>query len=155
MANTRFHPTFHPTFLSTNYAQEMSLTGSLVGSLTIVRSILAHSFHSPVKTRISFGLDRPVRHVRSMLRTIKRKEEKKLMGLYIIMHIFEISAKNQYEATDELMLARQNHFDKVFLKKVIVKDAEPKLPREKVNVFETKKPAKWGTIFKRQLTGNW
>jgi hypothetical protein len=54
------------------------------------------------------------------------------------------------------MLARHNHFDKVFLKKVIVKDAEPKLPQDNVNVFEEpKKPAKWGTIFKRQITGNW
>jgi hypothetical protein len=75
------------------------------------------------------------------------------MPLYVIMHIFEVPAKNQYEATDQLMLARQNHFDKVFLKKVLVRDAEMKLPREKVNVFaDPKKPAKWGTIFKRQMT---
>ena len=52
------------------------------------------------------------------------------------------------------MTARKHHFDKVFLKKVIAKDAQPKPPREKVNVFaDPKKPAKWGTIFKRQLTG--
>jgi hypothetical protein len=78
------------------------------------------------------------------------------MPLFTIMHIYEVPAKSQIAATDELMLARQNHFDKVFLKKVIVKDAEPKLPRDKVNVFEDpKKPAKWGTVFKRQMTGNW
>jgi hypothetical protein len=82
------------------------------------------------------------------------------MALFVIMHIFEVPAKNQYEATDELMRARQHHFDKVFLKKVIVKDAGLKLPREKVNVFAepkppAKKPAKWGTIFKRQMTGKW
>jgi hypothetical protein len=71
------------------------------------------------------------------------------------MHIYEVPAKNQYEATDELMLARQNHFDKVFLKKVLVRDAGLKLPREKVNVFASKQPAKWGTIFKRQITGKW
>jgi hypothetical protein len=76
------------------------------------------------------------------------------MGLYVIMHIYEVPGKDQIAATDELMLARQNHFDRVFLKKVIVKDAEPKLPRENVNVFaDPKKPAKWGTIFKRQITG--
>jgi hypothetical protein len=98
-------------------------------------------------------LDRPVRHARSMRRRIKRKEEKKSMGLYVIMHIYEVPARNQYEATSELMTARQNHFDKVFLKKVLVKDPEIKLPQEKVNVFAPKKPAKWGTIFKRQLTG--
>jgi hypothetical protein len=78
------------------------------------------------------------------------------MPLFTIMHIYEVSAKNQYEATNELMTARKNHFDKVFLKKVIVKDAELKLPRDKVNVFEDpKKPARWGTIFKRQITGKW
>jgi hypothetical protein len=79
------------------------------------------------------------------------------MPLFVIMHIFDVPAKNQYEATDELMLARQNHFEKAFLKKVLVKDAEMKLPRDKVNVFKqkqpAKKPAKWGTIFRRQLFG--
>jgi hypothetical protein len=88
------------------------------------------------------------------------------MPLYVIMHIFEVPAKNQYEATDQLMLARQHHFDKVFLKKVLVREAGLKLPREKVNVFEdpkklleseprSRRPAKWGTIFKRQITGKW
>ena len=77
------------------------------------------------------------------------------MPLFVIMHIYEVPAKNQYEATDELMRARQNHFDKVFLKKVIVKDAEMKLPREKVNVFAPTKPANMVTIFRRQITGNW
>jgi hypothetical protein len=84
------------------------------------------------------------------------------MPLFTIMHIYEVPARNQIAATDELMLARQNHFDKTFLKKVIVKNAEPKLPQDKVNVFEqkepklpVKKPAKWGTIFKRQMTGKW
>ena len=82
------------------------------------------------------------------------------MPLFTIMHIYEVPAKNQYEATDELMTARQNHFDKVFLKKVLIKDAEELKPfRHKVNVFAqkqpAKKPAKWGTIFKRQITGKW
>ena len=76
------------------------------------------------------------------------------MPLFTIMHIFEVPAKNQIEATDELMTARKNNSDKFYLKKVIVRDAEPKLPQDKVNVFEEpKRPATWGTIFKRQLTG--
>jgi hypothetical protein len=77
------------------------------------------------------------------------------MPLFTIMHIFEIPANNQYEATDELMTARKHNYDKVYLKKVLVRDAEELKPfRHKVNVFaEPKKPAKWGTIFKRQLTG--
>jgi hypothetical protein len=79
------------------------------------------------------------------------------MPLFTIMYIYEIPAKNQYAATDELMIARQNHFEKTFLKKVLVKDAEELQPfRHKVNVFaESKKPAKWGTIFKRQITGKY
>jgi hypothetical protein len=82
------------------------------------------------------------------------------MALFVIMHIFEVPANNQYEATDELMRARQHHVDKIYLKKVLVRETGLKLPRENVNVFEepkppVKKPARWGTIFKRQLTGNW
>jgi hypothetical protein len=78
------------------------------------------------------------------------------MALFVIMHIYEVPATNQYAATDELMLARKHHFDKVFLKKVIVKEAGVKPVQDKVNVFEDpKKPAKWGTIFKRQISGKW
>jgi hypothetical protein len=78
------------------------------------------------------------------------------MPRFTIMHIYEVFAKNQYEATDELMRAREGKYEKVYLKKVLVKDAEELKPfRHKVNVFAPKKPAKWGTIFKRQLTGNW
>jgi hypothetical protein len=89
-----------------------------------------------------------------MWRRIKKKGEKH-MPLFTIMHIYEVPAKNQYEATDELMTAWKHNFDKVFLKKVLVKDTEPKHPQEKVNVFAPKKPGKWGTIFKRHSTGNW
>jgi hypothetical protein len=89
------------------------------------------------------------------------RTEEKFMPLFTIMHIFEIPANNQYEATDELMRAREGKYEKVYLKKVLVKDAEELKPfRHKVNVFAepkspVKKPAKWGTIFKRQLTGKW
>ena len=76
------------------------------------------------------------------------------MPRFTIMHIYEIPARNQIEATDELMIARQNHFEKTFLKKVLVKDAEELKPfRHKVNVFEPKPLAKWGTIFRRQVLG--
>jgi hypothetical protein len=98
------------------------------------------------------------------LRTACHEEDKRKenhMPLFTIMHIFEVPANNQYEATDELMTARKHNFDKVYLKKVLVKDAEELKPfRHKVNVLAApkppaKKPAKWGTIFKRQLTGKW
>jgi len=82
------------------------------------------------------------------------------MPRFTIMHIYEVFANNQYEATDELMRAREGKYEKVYLKKVLVRDAEELKPfRHKVNVFEqkqpAKKPAKWGTIFKRQITGAW
>jgi hypothetical protein len=114
---------------------------------------MPHRFHSPVKTALLF-LDRPVRHAAYCSRRIKQKGGK-YMPLFTIMHIYEVPARNQIEATDELMIARKHNFDKVYLKKVIVKDAEPKPFRDKVNVFAQKPPAKWGTIFKRQLTGKW
>jgi hypothetical protein len=82
----------------------------------------------------------------------KRKEEK--MPLFTIMHIYEVSAKNQYDATDELMRAREGKYEKVYLKKVLVKDAEELTPfRHKVNVFEPKERTKMVTIFRRQLFG--
>jgi hypothetical protein len=96
-----------------------------------------------------------------MLRRIKKKGDEKLMPLFTIMHIYEVPAKNQYEATDELMRAREGKYEKVYLKKVLVKDAEELKPfRHKVNVFAdpkppAKKPAKWGTIFKRQIAGKY
>jgi hypothetical protein len=54
MARPSFAPIFHPTFLSTNHAYGWSLISSPVLSLTLLLSILAHSFHSPVKTALLF-----------------------------------------------------------------------------------------------------
>jgi hypothetical protein len=89
-----------------------------------------------------------------MSRRIKKKGG--TMPRFTIMHIYEIPAKNQYEATDELMRAREGKYDKVYLKKVLVRDAEELKPfRHKVNVFEDKPPAKMTTIFRRQITGKW
>jgi len=56
MADPSFQPTFQPTFLSTSHAQEVSLTGALSGALTILRPILAKSFHNLVKTRCGLVL---------------------------------------------------------------------------------------------------
>ncbi len=81
------------------------------------------------------------------------------MPYFTIMHIFEVPARNQYEATDELMTARKHNYDKVYLKKVLVKDAEELKPfRHKVNVFAEpirtpQQAAKMVTIFRRQLFG--
>ncbi len=82
------------------------------------------------------------------------------MPYFTIMHIFEVPARNQYEATDELMTARKHNYDKVYLKKVLVKDAEELKPfRHKVNVFaepkevRKKELTKMVTIFRRQLFG--
>ena len=81
------------------------------------------------------------------------------MPLFTIMHIYEVPASNQYAATDELMTARKHNFDKVYLKKVLVRDAEELKPfRHKVNVFAEpirtpQQAAKMVTIFRRQLFG--
>jgi hypothetical protein len=109
----------------------------------------------PCKDTLRLGLDRAVRLLHSMGRRIKKKGG--TMPRFTIMHIYEIFANNQYEATDELMRAREGKYEKVYLKKVLVKDAEELKPiRHKVNVFEDpKKLARWGTIFRRQITGKW
>ena len=83
------------------------------------------------------------------------------MPLFTIMHIYEVPARNQYEATDELMKARKHNFDKVYLKKVLVKDADLKPLRTGVENLKQQlraKPkrrelARMVTIFRRQLTG--
>jgi hypothetical protein len=92
---------------------------------------------------------------------MKNKKKGGTMPRFTIMHIYEIFAKNQYEATDELMRAREGKYEKVYLKKVLVKDAEELKPfRHKVNVFEDPKQTqkqltKMITIFRRQITGKW
>ena len=81
------------------------------------------------------------------------------MQRFTIMHIYEVFANNQYEATDELMRAREGKYEKVYLKKVLVRDPEELKPfRHKVNVFaepklRQKQATKMVTIFRRQLFG--
>jgi hypothetical protein len=90
-----------------------------------------------------------------------KKKGGKTMALFTIMHIYEVPAKNQYAATDELMTARKHNFDKLFLKKVIVKEADLKPLRtgvENLNQQLRAKPQhrkldRMVTIFRRQLTG--
>jgi hypothetical protein len=91
-----------------------------------------------------------------MLRRIKRflhKGGEKPMGLYTIILIYEVPAPTIYQATDELAQARELHAEKVFHVKTIVREAGVKPWRDKP--IALKQPAKWGTIFKRQLTGKW
>jgi hypothetical protein len=95
-----------------------------------------------------------------MGRRRKRKEEK-FVALFTIMHIYEVPAKNQYAATNELMTARKHNFDKVYLKKVIVKETDLKPLRAGVENLKQQLRAKpqrrkldrMVTIFRRQLTG--
>jgi hypothetical protein len=95
-------------------------------------------------------LDRTVRHVRSMGRRIKQKGGNK-MALFTIMHIYEVPARNLYEAEDEFMEARGTKQEKVFLVKTIIRESGAKAGKE--TVIDHRPPAKWGTIFKRQITG--
>jgi hypothetical protein len=85
---------------------------------------LWHIASTVLSRPLSLFLDRPVRHARSMGRRRQQKGDEKLMPRFTIMHIYDVFAKNQYEATDELMRARAGKYDKVYLKKVLVKDAE-------------------------------
>jgi hypothetical protein len=89
------------------------------------------------------------------------ERRRKIMPLFTIMHIYEVSAKNQIEATDELMLAREGKYDKFFLKKVIVKDADLKPMRAGVENLKQqlrttpkrRTLARTVTIFRRQVFG--
>jgi hypothetical protein len=72
MAYPSFAPRFHPPFFSTSHEGRASLGLSLRVSFTILLSILAHSFHSPVKTRCGLVCGRPVRRVHSMLSRIQK-----------------------------------------------------------------------------------
>jgi hypothetical protein len=75
------------------------------------------------------------------------------MPLYTIILIYEVLATNQYEATDELAQARELHQEKIYLVKTIIR--KPGEKRGQGTVIDRKPPAKWGTIFKRQVTGKW
>jgi hypothetical protein len=75
------------------------------------------------------------------------------MPLFTIMHIYEVPARNQYEATDELLEARGSKQEKIFLVKTIIRESGTK--PEKSITIDNRPPVKWGTIFKRQLTGKW
>jgi hypothetical protein len=100
----------------------------------------------------------------AVMRTACYEEEKKKGGkmpLFTIMHIYEVPARNQYEATNELMTARKHNFDKVYLKKVLVKDADHKPLRTGVENLKQElrtKPKRRNldrmvTIFRRQVFG--
>jgi hypothetical protein len=54
MAQPGFCPRFHPTFSSIRHAGDVSVRVAPELSVTILRNILAHSFHSPVKTALLF-----------------------------------------------------------------------------------------------------
>jgi hypothetical protein len=75
------------------------------------------------------------------------------MPLFTIIHIFEIPARNQYEATDQLLEARGTKEEKIFLVKTIIRERGTQ-PEQSITI-NNRQPAKWGTIFKRQLTGKW
>ena len=61
------------------------------------------------------------------------------MPLFTIIRVYEVPAHNRHEATDELMETLELKQEKAYHVKDVVR-----APNEK-----------WGTIFKRQITGNW
>jgi hypothetical protein len=83
------------------------------------------------------------------------------MPLFTIIHIYEVPARNQYEATDDLMAARGSRLEKMYHVKTIVRLSREKwgIPIDPRPLLESeprsRRPAKWRTIFKRQITGKW
>jgi hypothetical protein len=71
------------------------------------------------------------------------------MARYTIMHIFEVPARDEYEATDQLMAAREAHQDKKFLVKLIVRQHGD----NNKTVIDMRPPASWLLLLKTQLLG--
>jgi hypothetical protein len=73
------------------------------------------------------------------------------MGLYTIILIYEVPAKTQYQATDELAEAWKLHAEKVYHVKTIARESRRKSGRGTVS--DRRPPAKWGNHF--QTANNW
>src|SRR5919106_2527093 len=76
MAHSTFDSKFHSSFLNMAHAWEASLVLSLVSSLTLLRHILAKTFHSPVKTRCGLVLTGQCGFCTECDQEAKRREEK-------------------------------------------------------------------------------
>jgi hypothetical protein len=89
--------------------------------------------------------------------TACHEEEKKKggthMAVFRIIRIYEIPADNRIEATTRMLEALELHTEEDYHVTDLVREhgANP----AKSEPVDLRPPAKWGTIFKRQLTGKW
>jgi hypothetical protein len=77
------------------------------------------------------------------------------MGRFVIMRIYEIPADDRIEATDRMLEALELGTEKDYHARDIVKKTDDDSSHFKpIDLTPPTKPtAKWGTIFKRQMTG--
>jgi hypothetical protein len=87
-----------------------------------------------------------------MFRRIQRKEENP-MAVFRIIRIYEIPATNRIEATDRMLEALELGTEKDYHVTDLVREHGDK-PVQSQPV-DLRPPAKWGTIFKRQISGKW
>jgi hypothetical protein len=75
------------------------------------------------------------------------------MAVFRIIRIYEIPATNRIEATDRMLEALELHTEEDHHVTDLVREHGEK-PAQSYPV-DLRPPAKWGTIFKRQITGKW
>jgi hypothetical protein len=75
------------------------------------------------------------------------------MAIFRIIRIYEIPATSRIEATDRMLEALELHTEEDYHVTDLVREhgAHP----AKSQPVNLRPPAKWGTIFKRQLIGKW
>jgi hypothetical protein len=75
------------------------------------------------------------------------------MAVFRIIRIYEIPATNRIEATDWMLEALELGTEEDYHVTDLVREhgANP----AKSEPVDLRPPAKWGTIFKRQITGKW
>jgi hypothetical protein len=75
------------------------------------------------------------------------------MAVFRIIRIYEIPADNRYQATERMLEALELHTEADYHVTDLVREhGEKPAHRQPVDL---RPPARWGTIFKRQLTGKW
>jgi hypothetical protein len=86
-----------------------------------------------------------------------KKKGEKPMARFTIMRIYEVPADDRIEATDRMLEALELGVEKQYHVRDVVKKTDDDTSYFKpVDLTPTvKQPARWGTIFKRQLTGKW
>jgi hypothetical protein len=84
------------------------------------------------------------------------------MAIFRIIRIYEIPATSRIEATDRMLEALELHTEEDYHVTDLVQEHGAHPAKSPVNLRSlleseprSRTPAKWGTIFKRQVTGKW